>query len=181
MKLWRRCCGVNLVKSKASGRKWWISAQNAIPSDQLVEKFSILTFCSRRGEGERENERKSVKNRSFFIWNIVKKKCVVNKMFDQKLNHNQFLSVYICTIKNQNSHSKKRFKVSVQAGNKETTSRKSIQRSYGTKHQRLEQLSMQTGELLSRGDRRGGETGFRTSISGDLWRCRWRMFDSHKQ
>ena len=40
-----------MLKSKASGKKWWMSAQKAMPSAQLVEKFSTFKVCRCR-EGD---------------------------------------------------------------------------------------------------------------------------------
>lgn len=46
-KFLRRSSGLRESYSKASGRKWWIRAQNARPLLQLVEKLSIWMFCNR--------------------------------------------------------------------------------------------------------------------------------------
>lgn len=43
VKFFFRSLGFKELKSKASGKKWWMSAQNAIPSHQDEEKFSIMT------------------------------------------------------------------------------------------------------------------------------------------
>ena len=43
-KLFLLLWGVRELKSKASGKKQWMRAQNAKPSAQLLEKFSTFTF-----------------------------------------------------------------------------------------------------------------------------------------
>ena len=45
VKLNRRAFGFSLSNWNVVGKKWWMSAQNAMPSFQLLEKFVTDTFC----------------------------------------------------------------------------------------------------------------------------------------